>query len=192
MVLSSSVFQNEEQSIERIKLEMMEKFVDSCAGYCLITYLLGVGDRHLENLLIESSGKLFHIDFGFIFGKDPKPSPPPFKLCPTMVEGMGGRGSRRFEQFEKKCVGAFLKIRKDAKLILNLIYLMVDSGIQVFKESGRKEIMNIIEKLVDKFKLDTTDEEAQNFFISLIHISADAVLAIIFDKFHGWVTYWRN
>lgn len=33
---------------------------------------------------------MFHIDFGFIFGKDPKPSPPPVKLCKEMIEGMTG------------------------------------------------------------------------------------------------------
>ena len=34
-----------------------------------------------------------HIDFGFILGKDPKPYPPPIKLCKEMVEGMGGMNS---------------------------------------------------------------------------------------------------
>lgn len=46
--------------------------------------------RHLDNLLLRDDGRLFHVDFGFILGKDPKPFPPPMKLCKEMVEAMGG------------------------------------------------------------------------------------------------------
>lgn len=51
--------------------EVFETYLDSCAGYAVVTYLLAVGDRHLENLLIDEAGHLFHVDFGFIFGKNP-------------------------------------------------------------------------------------------------------------------------
>lgn len=92
--------------------DIMDTYVRSCAGYCVITYLLGVGDRHLDNLLLTQDGKLFHIDFGYILGRDPKPLPPPMKLSKEMVEAMGGVNSEHFQQFRKLCYTAFLHLRR--------------------------------------------------------------------------------
>lgn len=50
--------------------------------------------------MLRSEGHLFHIDFGFILGADPKIFPPPFKLTYQMVEAMGGEASEEYEQFK--------------------------------------------------------------------------------------------
>ena len=67
--------------------QIMDNYIESLAGYCIITYFLGIGDRHLENLMLDNTGKIFHIDFGFAMGEDPKMSnPPPFKLTGDMIQ----------------------------------------------------------------------------------------------------------
>lgn len=109
--------------------DIMDTYIRSCAGYCVITYLLGVGDRHLDNLLLTTSGKLFHIDFGYILGRDPKPMPPPMKLSKEMVEAMGGISSDHHIEFRKQCYTAFLHLRRHANVMLNLFSLMVDASV---------------------------------------------------------------
>ena len=95
----------------------MENYIRSTAGYCVITYILGIGDRHNDNLLITNEGKLFHIDFGFILGRDPKPLPPPLKLNREMVEAMGIEG---WTQFKSYCYEAYINLRRHSQLIISL------------------------------------------------------------------------
>jgi phosphatidylinositol 3-kinase len=39
-------------------------------------------------------------------GRDPKPLPPPMKLCKEMVEAMGGAASPHYNRFKAYCCEA--------------------------------------------------------------------------------------
>lgn len=45
--------------------QAQKNFVESFAGYAIFSYLFNVKDRHNGNILIDSSGHMIHIDFGF-------------------------------------------------------------------------------------------------------------------------------
>lgn len=171
-----------------IEQDIMENYVKSCAGYCVITYLLGVGDRHLDNLLLTRNGCLFHVDFGYILGRDPKPLPPPMKLSKEMVEGMGGINSDYYHEFRIHCYTTFLHLRRHANLILNLFSLMTDASVPDIALEPDKTV----KKVQDKFCLDLSDEEAVRHMQGLIDESVNALFAVVVEQFHRVAQYWRK
>ncbi|OBZ85899.1 Phosphatidylinositol 3-kinase catalytic subunit type 3 [Choanephora cucurbitarum] len=165
-------------SVYGIDPKVMETYTRSC----------GVGDRHLDNLLLSPDGHLFHVDFGFILGRDPKPFPPPMKLCKEMIEAMGGANSPHYAQFQQYCYTAFTTLRRNANLILNLFSLMVDANITDIKNEPEKAVM----KVQEKFRLDLTEEAAIAYFRGLISESVNALFPQIMETVHKWAQYWRR
>lgn len=164
-----------------VRPSAMDTYVKSCAGYCVITYLLGVGDRHLDNLLLAPSGHFFHADFGYILGRDPKPFAPQMKLCKEMVEGMGSSTSPHYAAFKSYCFTAYTTLRKSSNLILNLFSLMVDANIPDIKvEPGR-----VVEKVRERFHLEMTEEEAMRHFEGLIVDSVGSIFPVVIDTIHN-------
>ncbi|KAJ5562693.1 C2 calcium/lipid-binding domain CaLB [Penicillium sp. DV-2018c] len=170
-----------------VRKEAMDTYIKSCAGYCVITYLLGVGDRHLENLLLAPDGHFFHADFGFILGRDPKPFAPMMKLCKEMVEGMGGTTSPHYMKFKEYCYTAYTTLRKSANLILNLFSLMVDANIPDIRVEPDKAVL----KVKERFHLEMTEEEAIRHFEQLIADSVNAIFGVVIDRLHDFVQGWR-
>jgi phosphatidylinositol 3-kinase len=160
----------------------LDTFVKSCAGSCVVTYILGIGDRHLDNIMVNTSGQMFHIDFGFIFGQDPKPMPPPFRLTRAMVDCMGGEDSQDYVRFKTYCCQAYNWLRKSASLIINLLSLMGDAGIQDI--SKRSDLSKVLMKVEEKFRLDLTDEQAEQFFLGLVNESLNAIAPRLMEKLH--------
>ncbi|EMC99255.1 hypothetical protein BAUCODRAFT_104191 [Baudoinia panamericana UAMH 10762] len=179
-------------SVLGVRKEVMDTYVKSVAGYCVITYLLGVGDRHLDNLLMTPDGHFFHIDFGYILGRDPKPMAPLMKLSKEMVEGMGGVAAgteSQFEAFRQYCFTAYTTLRRSSNLILNLFALMQEANIPGLAIMGAGDAA--VRKVEERFKLDVSEDEALGFFAQLIEREMGAWAPVLIDRLHGLAQGWR-
>ncbi|KAJ5002466.1 Protein kinase rad3 [Colletotrichum sp. SAR 10_66] len=69
------------------------KYTRSCAVMSMVGTILGLGDRHGENVLLErDNGGIFHVDFNCLFDKGltfAQPERVPFRLTHNMVAAMG-------------------------------------------------------------------------------------------------------
>ena len=72
-ILANALEQYEQQfvkakAVEDIVDHNIDNFLRSCAGYVVTTYVMGIGDRHPSNIMMQKDGHLFHIDFGHFLG----------------------------------------------------------------------------------------------------------------------------
>lgn len=173
-----------------VRKETLDTYVKSCAGYCVITYILGVGDRHLDNLLLAPDGHFFHADFGFILGRDPKPFAPAVKLSKEMVDAMGGSNppSEAYLHFKQYCFLAFTALRKSSNLILNLFSLMVHANIPDIKAEPDKAVF----KVKERFHLELSEEDAIRHLDGILEDSLSGIIPVVIDRLHDFVQAWRN
>jgi serine/threonine-protein kinase ATR len=72
------------------------RYARSAAVMSMTGHMLGLGDRHGENILLEeSTGGVFHVDFNCLFDKGltfEKPELVPFRLTHNMQDAMGPYG----------------------------------------------------------------------------------------------------
>jgi hypothetical protein len=139
-ILNYIMDNNKNKTVEIIR----NNFMKSTAAYCVITYLLGIGDRHLDNIMINRNGLLFHIDFSFILGSDPKLINPIMRITPEMVDALGGINSAYYKEFSSVCSQIYNCLRRHVNLFTNLLLLIVESSpksaTNITRETMRKEI----------------------------------------------------
>ncbi|WWD21232.1 hypothetical protein CI109_105716 [Kwoniella shandongensis] len=95
----------------------------SVAVTSIVGWMVGLGDRHCSNILLdETSGELVHIDFGIVFEDGRKlriPEKVPFRLTNDLVDGLGLTG---VEGTFRRCAEHTLRVLRDASdLILTVL-----------------------------------------------------------------------
>jgi len=167
-----------------IRKDVMDNFVKSCAGYSVITYLLGVGDRHTDNLLLHPNGYFLHCDYQFILGQDPK-TYLPMRITEHMVAGIGGRDSDNFAMFLSLVGAAFISLRRhgSVRILLSLVRNMLHSHIPDVSINQSPD--NAVFSMQQRFRLDLNDDEAVTFMEENVESSITSMMWVAVDAIHS-------
>jgi phosphatidylinositol 3-kinase len=126
-----------------------------------------------------------------------------------MVDAMGGPNSPHYNRFKSLCYTAFIGLRKNANLILNLINLMVDASVQDIRLEPDKAVLKVgmrnqsgpkqsptfrltiqSNQVQEKFMLDIPEEDAIKHLEALLNDTS--YLTLMFDKVHTLAQYLRE
>jgi phosphatidylinositol-4,5-bisphosphate 3-kinase len=147
-------------------ISRVQNFMISTAAYCVASYVLGLGDRHNDNLMMTRSGHFFHIDFGHILGNfkskmGVKRERAPFVFTPAMKLVM----KDQYESFVDLCCDVYNILRENSVLLVSLFSLAIPCNLPELQVE--EDVLWIYEKLL----VGATDEEAADHFKKQLEIS---------------------
>ena len=175
--LPTYIMQNNKKEAYEV---VIKRFLKSCAIYCVITYILGIGDRHLDNIMLTNDGTLFHIDFSYILGTDPKPlTNPTMRISTDMIEVLGGAGSENFIEFKHLCTQIYNAIRRHVNLFIILLIPLAETCNIISKEKLYSEI-------IKRFLPGETCQQAEIQLCSVIDNSSKHYKHTMVDLFHSY------
>lgn len=179
---------------ERSFRKAQENFVKSLAGYSVATYILGIGDRHNDNIMVSEAGNIFHIDFGYFLGERTKligaidRETAPFVLTEDYIEVMGGDKSEMFGKYVDTCLAAYSIIRKHSNMLITLFIMMLSSGMPQLQKF---EDLNYVREAL---KPELSEGEAEEHFMNLIRQSRAAIRTTFNHTLHmvkkGFPSIW--
>jgi serine/threonine-protein kinase ATR len=117
------------------------RYTRSCAVMSIVGHVLGLGDRHGENVLLEEgNGGTFHVDFNCLFDKGltfEKPELVPFRLTHNMVDAMGPAGVEG--PFRKTAELTYSLLRQHEDTLITILETFVHDPTADFLGSRRKK-----------------------------------------------------
>ena len=161
-------------------------FIRSCAGCCIIGYLLGLGDRHLENIMITDDGLLFHIDFSYILGENPNNPKslmiPEMVITTEMINSMGGFKSIGYKKFKKLCSKAYNCLRRHSSILISNLLMLNKLSPSI--DNGRYTEVFITKQVIKRLCLGECYKEAELQYVTKIIKSSKSNRFVDFCHYH--------
>uniref|UniRef100_A0A8D2CBV7 Phosphatidylinositol 4-kinase beta n=2 Tax=Sus scrofa TaxID=9823 RepID=A0A8D2CBV7_PIG len=183
-------------------LSAQRNFVQSCAGYCLVCYLLQVKDRHNGNILLDAEGHIIHIDFGFILSSSPRNlgfETSAFKLTTEFVDVMGGLDGDMFNYYKMLMLQGLIAARKHMDKVVQIVEIMQQGCRRCSGASPSGPVMTVaqvicsqlpcfhgsstIRNLKERFHMSMTEEQLQLLVEQMVDGSMRSITTKLYDGF---------
>eukprot|EP00607_Mallomonas_marina_P006435 CAMPEP_0182426888 /NCGR_PEP_ID=MMETSP1167-20130531/13404_1 /TAXON_ID=2988 /ORGANISM="Mallomonas Sp, Strain CCMP3275" /LENGTH=878 /DNA_ID=CAMNT_0024608629 /DNA_START=749 /DNA_END=3385 /DNA_ORIENTATION=+ len=160
-------------------------FMRSLAGYCIVCYILQLKDRHNGNILLDTSGHIIHIDFGFMLASSPGGNmgfeKAPFKLTAEFVELLEGAHSPLFHRFRELCVKTFMELRKNNHRIVLLLEMLSKGNEHLPCFGGNPQ--RVMDELKSRFRSELHDRAAMEHVHGLVDLALDNWTTTCYDSY---------
>nr|XP_009857757.1 serine/threonine-protein kinase atr isoform X1 [Ciona intestinalis] len=114
-------------------------YARSLAVMSMVGYILGLGDRHGENILFDSkSGEAMHVDFSCLFNKGQTldiPEIVPFRLTHNLVEAMGPTKYEGF--FRRACEVTMNVLREQREPLMSVLKTFIHDPLVEWSRRSR-------------------------------------------------------
>jgi phosphatidylinositol-4,5-bisphosphate 3-kinase len=176
------------QNMGHVSPPVLETYYLSLAGYCVATYVLGIGDRHCSNMMMQGDGHFFHIDFGHflghfktkkIAGVSVKRENEMFYYSEALEEVLTHYKS--LKRFQEVCFMAFKHLRENSSLLIYLLLSMLGTGIE---ELQTRDDVKFVEKTL---MLGKDDKYVQQQWIDMLKKTKGSWRQAANDRIHGSV-----
>ncbi|EWM25639.1 serine-protein kinase atm [Nannochloropsis gaditana] len=118
-------------------------YTRSVAVSSIVGYVLGIGDRHASNILVDqATAGLVHIDFGYTFEQGkvlPQPETVPFRLTRDLVDAMGVTGTEGV--FRQCCNTTMAVLRQHAPSLLTILEVCVHDPLHSWIRAGMPGVL---------------------------------------------------
>ena len=152
--------------------ECYKNFMLSNVAYCCATFVLGVGDRHSDNIMLKKNGELFHIDFGHFLGHFKykmgiKRERAPFVFTNQFKTVLDSEGAPGYDEFKKIFWEAYKILRDHSDVLVTLLRMLICTDIPELKEKD-------IEYLNQSLVLNYNTKDAEKFLDEKLKESIDS------------------
>jgi hypothetical protein len=150
----------------------LEQFLKTFSVSLLINYLFEIGDRTLDNMILDKKGNFYNIDFEYILGDDPKYFIN--LVVPTIISDFLRSDALIYEKFKMYFIKYYMELRENSYKILIFSRILYKKNTFNFKYSKLEDVLiknlNLYTPNIERIMTKELDMSMTNYRTKMVHL----------------------